>query len=657
MFSFFVLRNTAWCSLANSQFKFDMDKNNMKNIKTFVFLIMAAFLLSGCIFGNGDNNGSTAGDSSNIGNNDGDIDGPSDSTDTTDTATAPANAATATLSYNAIKGFTFTWTDVSDATYYRLQENPDGVSGFTQVGEDVSAGTQTLSISVPLFRRLNAQYILQSCNAIGCVDSTQMTVDQQINNSIGYIKSSNTATNDIFAEKIALSADGNTLAVAATLEDSSATGIDGDQLDNTTINSGAVYVFIRNGIAWSQQAYIKASNANGNDLFGQALSLSADGNTLAVGAPFEDSNATGINGNQNVNFTSDSGAAYVFTRNGSTWSQEAYVKASNTEAYDRFGIAVSLSSDGNTLAVGASFEHGGTTGVGGDQMDNTAEDSGAAYVFVRTGSSWSQQAYIKASNSEAFDRFAEHLSVSGDGNTLAVSSYLEDSSSTGINSGESANDAVDAGAVYIFTRTGSAWNQQAYIKASNAEAGDYFGLDVSLSDDGNTLAVGAPREDSNATGIDGDASNNTAGYSGAVYLFSRDSSTWSQQAYIKASNTGSDDRFGESVSLSADSQSLAVGAYREDSSAVGINADQMASDITDTGAAYVFIRSGTTWSQQMYIKASNSGLNDSFGMNVALSTDGNTLAVAADRESSSATGIGGDQSDDSAVNAGAVYLY
>ena len=199
-----------------------------------------------------------------------------------------------------------------------------------------------------------------------------------------------------------------------------------------------------------------------------------------------------------------------------------------------------------------------------------------------------------------------------------------------------------------------------YIKASNTDANDRFGHSISLSADGNTLAVGAWQEGSNATGINGDQSNGDATKSGAVYIFTRSAdNNWSQQAYIKASNTDANDNFGYSISLSADGNSLAVSATGEASSATGINGDQSNdSGAEDSGAAYIFTRSAdNTWSQQAYIKASNTGNIDRFGHSISLSADGNTLAVGASWESSNAKGINGDQSNNDAKDAGAVYLY
>ena len=570
----------------------------------------------------------------------------------------PAAAAVPTFTAAPIKTFNFAWADVGDATFYRLLENPDNSSGFVQVGPDVAQGTGTIDIVVPMFARLNATYILQSCNDFGCTDSSVVAVSGPLVDAIGYIKASNAEEGELYGWSVALSGDGNTLAVGTEGEDSTATGIDGDQNDNSAEFAGAVYVYSRNGTGWVQEAYIKASNTGAGDGFGHSVVLSHDGNTLALGARGEDSNATGINGDGSNDLAANAaGAVYVFTRANGTWAQEAYVKASNTGRVDRFGDSVALSASGNTLAVGASAEDSNATGVDGDQNNEFAQESGAVYVYERVGGNWSQQAYLKASNTATDDEFGASVSLSDDGNTLAVGAYFEDSNATGINGDESNNFLPSAGAVYVFVRSNDAWSQQAYDKASNTDAGDQFGYAVSLSGDGDTLAVGARIEASNAAGIDGNADDNSANAAGAVYVYTRSSMEWSQQAYVKASNPGAFYRFGVSVSLSADGNTLAVGASGEGSNAPGLNGNQTDTSLLSAGAAYVFVRNGISWSQVAYVKASNPDAQDWFGESVSLSRDGTALAVGAFEERSNATGINGDQSDNSAISSGAAYVY
>ncbi len=568
----------------------------------------------------------------------------------------PADAPVLSLTPQAIKTFRFSWDDGDGETEYRLLEDPDGISGYTEIAS-LAADTETHDHVVFLPARINARYLLQACNAGGCADSAPVNVAGTLAEAVGYVKATNTGADDRFGSSIALSADGDTLAIGADLEDSNATGIGGDQNDNTASTSGAVYVFTRAGASWTQQAYIKASNTEAVDQFGWSVALSADGDTLVVGAIGEDSNATGIGGDQNDNSASNSGAVYVFTRTNTAWTQQAYVKASNAGAGDRFGWSVALSVDGDTLAVGAFNEESNATGIGGDQNDNSASNSGAVYVFTRTGADWTQQAYIKASNTDAGDQFGYSVALSAVGDTLAVGAYLEDSNATGIGGDQNDNTASASGAVYVFIRTDTAWTQQAYIKASNTGAGDNFGYRVALSVDGDTLAVGASSEESNATGIGGDQDDNTASASGAAYVFTRAGASWTQQAYIKASNTGAGDRFGWSVALSADGDTLAVGAISEESNSTGIGDDQNDNSASNSGAVYVFTRAGASWTQQAYIKASNTDAGDQFGYRVALSADGDTLAVGAIGEDSNATGIGSDQANNAASDSGAVYLY
>ncbi len=456
-----------------------------------------------------------------------------------------------------------------------------------------------------------------------------------------YVKASNTDAGDDFGQSIAL--DGDTLVVSAYQESSDAVGIGGAQDNNNAISSGAVYVFVRSGSTWTQQAYIKASNADKVDLFGRAVGL--DGDTLVVSAHGEASAAAGVDGDQTDNSLRNAGAVYVFERSGSTWSQTAYIKASNPGENDYFGIDLAL--DGDTLAVGAR-EDSDATGINGDQSNDDAPDSGAVYVFVRSAHTWTQQAYLKASNTGAGDYFGDALALNAD--TLVVGAPREASGGRGVGADQSNDNAERSGAAYVFTRSGTTWTQQAYLKASNTTIGDEFGGAVAL--DGDTLAVGAANEFSAAVGVDGDQTDTNAPFAGAVYLFHRSARGWAQEAYIKASNTDAFDRFGTSVALHGDR--LAVGAIGERSDAIGVDGDQLDNSIGQAGAIYLFARSAGSWSQLAYVKSSNTDNADYFGWEVAL-TD-KLLAVSAYHESSNADGVNGDQSDDSAYGAGAVYV-
>ncbi|MBW2455961.1 MAG: cadherin-like beta sandwich domain-containing protein [Deltaproteobacteria bacterium] len=458
-----------------------------------------------------------------------------------------------------------------------------------------------------------------------------------------YVKASNPDGNDNFGRGVAMGP--NTLVVGAPGESSSATGVDGTEGDDSATDSGAAYVFVQDGCTWSQQAYLKASNTGPNDSFGSALAMSGD--TIVVGAPTEDSDATGVNGSQNNNTFLNAGAAYVFVRNGTTWTQQAYLKASNTGAGDRFGTSVAIW--GDTIVVGAVHEDSSATGVGGNEGSNGASNAGAAYVFVRTGTTWSQQAYLKASNPEADDRFGRAVAVSGD--TVVVGAHNEDSDADGLNGNQSDNSATDAGAVYIFQRQGTAWSHQVYLKAIHSDAGDHFGEAIAAFQD--TIVIGAPLEDSAAVGVGGSQTDNGAVDAGAAYVLVRNGSTWTLQAYVKASNTNGGDQFGTSVALFEDS--LVIGAPQEDSNESGTGGSGINNSDQASGAAYFFSRDTNSWTQDEYLKASNTEADDNFGGAVAVG-DG-AVFVSAEMEDSNSPGIGGDDGNNIAGLSGAAYVF
>ena len=393
--------------------------------------------------------------------------------------------------------------------------------------------------------------------------------------------------------------------------------------------------------AQGQEAYLKPGFAGFLDQFGSAIAISGD--TAVVGCPFDWSGSVGVNGDPTDRSAPNSGAAYVFVRTGSTWTQQAYLKASNTDAQDSFGTAVAIS--GDTIVVGADGEGSDADGVDGDQTDNSQTATGAAYVFVRTGSTWSQQAYLKAFNSDGFDGFGKAVAVSGD--TIVVGAERERSNTTGVDGGWN-NAMIDAGAAYVFTRTGSTWSTDAFLKASNTGGGDKFGSAVAISND--TIVVGAESEDSSATSVDGDGSLNDAQSSGAAYVFVRNGGVWSQEAYLKASNTGAADFFGGSVAVDGDS--IVVGARGEDGSAGIDGADDDLLD--DAGATYVFERSAGQWAQSAYLKPSTRGAGDLFGASVGIS--GGSIVIGASRETSTAAGLDA-VDDNTGSNGGAAYVF
>jgi len=539
------------------------------------------------------------------------------------------------------KTFRISWQLSDTAEFYRVLENSDGVSGFSQISDDVEPGIQSFDHRVALYKRVNASYVVQSCNTSGCTDSNVVAVSGTLGQAIGYFKAANTEFEHKFGDRVSLSQDGNTLAIGAF----------GSRIFNlpSGFDADSIYVFFRDSNSWELQAILNSIVTDGSVAgFGSDISLSADGNILAVGSATREIRS----------FALGEDVVYVFERINGTWQQQALLESGNadtTNSQEGFGAAVSLSADGTTLAVGAIRDNSAAVGVNGDASDSSTPSAGSVYVFDRSMETWSQQVYLKSSNTIRGELFGGSVSLSSDGNTLAVGATGE--STLGIDANGNDIDGHASGTVYVFERSDETWQQQMSLQASNTNNDDLFGNSVSLSSDGNTLAVGAINEDSTATGVNGIQSNNLSTHSGAVYVFERASETWQQRAYLKASNTDSFDFFGIAVDLSADGNTLAVGAIGEDSLTTGLSSDQSNNESNSSGAVYVFERLSGDWQQRAYLKASNTGPVDFFGGSVSLSADGDTLAVGARDERSVATGINGDQSDNSSLESGAVYLY
>ena len=351
------------------------------------------------------------------------------------------------------------------------------------------------------------------------------------------------ATYDGFGSSVALA--GDTVLVGSPRARSVAAG-----------QAGSAYVFVRSGTGWSQQAKLMADDAAPNDGFGNSVALSGD--TALAGSSADDTAA----GN-------DAGSAYVFVRSGSVWSQQAKLTSSDAASGDSFGISVVLS---------------GETALAGAYSDDTADavDAGSAYVFVRTGTAWSQQSKLTAGDATSGDSFGNAIALSSD--TVLIGAIVADTTA-----------GTDAGSAYVFRRSGSVWSQQAKLTAGDAASGDRFGAAVALS--GETALVGAF--------LDYTAAGKEAGN---AYVFVRSGTAWSQQAKLTAGDPSARDRFGNSVALAGDT--ALIGSVYDESSGV-----------YSAGSVYVFVRSGPAWSQQAKLTAADAAQFDYFGSSVALSSD------------------------------------
>ena len=373
--------------------------------------------------------------------------------------------------------------------------------------------------------------------------------------------------NSEFGVLVALSADGNTTLV-------------GGWKDNGT--KGAAWVFTRTAGVWSQQGpKLTGAGEVGEGGFGTSVALSADGDTALIGAP-------GDSGTK--------GAAWVFTRSGSTWTQQGEKLTGGGEIGSAwFGYTVAISADGNTALIGGWLDNGW---------------KGAVWVFTRSGSTWAQQGG-KLTGAEEIGEgmFGTNVTLSADGNTALIGGWNDDSVAPGN------RDYSGKGAAWVFTRSGGAWSQQGPKLTGAGEIGDKpdnengkFGTIVALSADGNTALIGAWNDDTSK---------------GAAWVFTRSGGVWSQQGpKLTGGGEVGEGRFGVAVALSADGNTALIGALYDNGA---------------RGASWVFRRSGSTWAQEggKLIGGGSSGESE-FGTNVALSADGATALIGGWRDNGGA---------------------
>ena len=343
----------------------------------------------------------------------------------------------------------------------------------------------------------------------------------------------------------------------------------GDNADGSK-NNGTAFVFTRMGNTWTEQAKLMAGDGAADDYFGSSVGVSGD--TVIVGAHLDDDNAT------------NSGSAYVYTRTGTTWTEQAKLTASDGAAGDQFGFSVAI--EGDIIVVGAWLD------------DDNGSASGTAFIFTRLGTTWTEQAKLTASDVAGGDRFGRSVAIAGD--TIVVGATPE----TGQN-----------GSAFVFTRTGTTWTEQDHLTSTSAP--DFFGVRVAIA--GDTIVVGADREDDNGTN------------SGTVTVYTRAGTVWTQQAKLKASDAAGDDRFGVSVAIAGDT--IVVGADWDDENA------------TNSGSVYVFTRMEGEWTEQAKLTASEGGdVEDQFGISVGIASG--TIVVGAWQDD-----------NDNGVESGSAYVY
>lgn len=325
---------------------------------------------------------------------------------------------------------------------------------------------------------------------------------------------------------------------------------------------GAAYVFRRSATGWQEEQILSAGVGDANDRFGAAVAI--DGVRIVIGAPGEDSAARTVDGDASSNSASDAGAAYVFTFDGTTWARSGYLKAQNADPGDRFGSAVAVR--GADVVIGAPGEASASVSGAEQALDNSRPGSGAVYVFQP--GPWRQTTYLKGD-----------AQARGFGASVAVGDQL-----AAVGAPNSLVTNATPGRAFFFEHAGQTWSTARAISGSDTDDEDAFGSSVAV--DGDLIVVGAPGEGGTVAGVDPPSRSDAESSVGAVYVFHAADGTAVQDHYVKAAVLDADDRFGESVAVSAGR--VCIGAPGESSVSHGVAGDPQDDTALQSGALYCF---------------------------------------------------------------------
>jgi trimeric autotransporter adhesin len=527
--------------------------------------------------------------------------------------TAPPPAPQVTTGAD-LKQLIFDWDPVPGATHYQILVSTWPGRPFELVRDDIPAADtrERLPIASHLVFWEYVRYAVAACNDAGCTSSAEIAVQDRMLDVIGYFKASNTEAADAFGQEVALSSDGRTLAVSATREASGATGVGGDQANNDSPASGAVYVYRRSGGAWQQEAYLKAGENQTDALLGaggpiaqRGLSISKDGSTIAVAASRQD-----------VAGAVDAGAVYLYERSSEgSWSLAATLHAPRIKAEDFFGASVDLSLNGRMLKVGS---------LGPRDAEGNAK--GRSHIFVRGAAGW---------------RHSTTLAPFYAGDLCAVTRMSADSLTLVQYCG-----SYSGGTRRIVTLKR---NDREWVHASDLAITSGFTLQqpLALNENATQMAVQQPR---------------FAPAEVQIYRWF-DGVGWSPESnFIPPQNSPNPASYGASLAFNGDGTVLAIGEPRGPYTGAGVLYPSFLDETGEQqqGVVHLLLREEQNperWAQIAWIKAPNPDNGDAFGNAVALSGTGQALAVGAPEEDGAATGVDGDREDDSATDAGAVYLY
>ncbi|HEU4780954.1 MAG TPA: hypothetical protein VFS58_13810 [Steroidobacteraceae bacterium] len=504
-----------------------------------------------------------------------------------------------------LKELVFDWEPVPGAVLYRilLKTTANPREYYAPIGERLRQTRAAVPISVYQQLWETTRYIVQACNPAGCTRSAEVFPRDLMLDTIGYFKASNTEANDGFGRQVAASADGSTIAVSASGESSNATGVNGNQTNNSAPNSGAVYVYRRNGRNWAQEAYLKPPDVQAGGRFGagspyrlRTLELSANGSRLLVGAP-----ASAVSGLANA------GRAYLFQRDSANnWSIGLELRAPVSAANDYFGYSVDLASDGNMLKVNSLLP-----------IHSTGEAEGRTHLWIHNGSTWTYQLAPQYGGD-----LCRSTRLSADGRTLV--SYCLSTTEGGARVTTMRRQAdntwrfepdirVDwvAGAPRMAITYSASWlavTEGQYIRMYRWD-GPRWVLDVSIlpwtvsdgpgeggwgealefSRHGEFLAIGDPSARIFGAGVSDPMIGSERDGAVVIYKHRPDSiPQWYSFKTVKAPNPSADDAFGTSVAFGGTGWYLAIAAPQEDSAARGVDGDQTSETATDSGAVYLY---------------------------------------------------------------------
>lgn len=382
------------------------------------------------------------------------------------------------------------------------------------------------------------------------------------NNEEAKLIASDPGSYDHFGYSVAMNATGDYVIIGARYDDISVT------------NQGSAYIFTRSGTTWTQQAKLRdISGASDSDYFGYSVAMNGTGDYVAIGSLGVDS--------PNIN----QGAVFIFIRSGTAWTQQAKLQGNEGISQDNFGYSVAITPDATRVIIGA------------PQVGAPSLMKGKIYIFVRSGTTWTQEYTTTPVLATNDARLGWSVAINSDGMyAIGGAPYDDPSSST------------DAGVAYIYTRSGSTWSEQTRLIASNKATNNHFGNSVSINSTGDRVIVGAMDTPGIYTN------------QGAAYIYLRSGTTWTQEAILSSPTVSGADRFGSSVVINDNGNIVVIGSYLFDAVKV------------DRGCIFIFTRSGTTWTFQSRIMASDGDDYDYFSSSLGINASGTYIAIGAYQE-------------------------